>query len=295
LARRLLGFGMALKLCAGCERHVRERDELCPYCGETTSAKVRVPLSRATRSAMFAGVGLMVAAAVEAACGQAVYGAPVWVNPSDDAAVPKEASVDSASVSPEAGRVACFENLGDEVVGLPPTAYRDVCTSQDIADSEAACLASVHTSQTCVEWTKAHPGCARCLFGALSGDSPQATPLSALIPKTPDTLTPSVAACASLVLGRPECALPVARAAACVTGSCTNCGDERTRATCKAYAESTACRNAVETECSEAIRVGFARWDRICQGANQGATYTKVGTYLCGAPPVDGGADAGGD
>jgi hypothetical protein len=242
---------------------------------------------------MFAGAGLMVVAAVEVACGQAVYGAPVWIDPSD-AAVSKEASVDSAFAYPDAEKATCFENLGDEVVGLAPTAYRDVCTSQDIADAEVACFVSVHTAQACVDWAKAHPGCARCILGALPGESRQSTPLSALIPRTPDTLTPSLAACASLVLGRPECALPVARAAACVTGSCTSCKDEPTRATCNAQAESTACRNAVETECTEAIRTGVARWDRICQGANLRATYTKVATYLCGAPPA-GGLDAGGD
>lgn len=293
MPRRLLGFGMALKLCAGCERHVRERDELCPYCGETTSAKVRVPSSHATRSAMFAGVGLMVVAAVEGACGQAVYGAPVWIDPKDDAAVPNEASVDSAFAYPDAAKSACFENLGDEVIGLPPTAYRDVCTSQDIADAEAVCLVSVHTGQACSAWTGAHPSCARCLLGALRGELPTSTPLPALIPKTPDALTPSLAACAALVLGRPECALPVSRTAACVTGSCTTCEDDSTRATCKAQAEGTACRTPIEVECTEAIRTGFARWDRICQGANAGATYTKVATYLCGPPPA--GLDAGGD
>ncbi len=87
---------MSLRLCAACNRHVRESE--CPFCGATSSTPIPLPHSRATRAAMVFGAASMVTAI---ACGARtaegdggpgptptavpVYGAPV---PTPDATPP---------------------------------------------------------------------------------------------------------------------------------------------------------------------------------------------------------------
>lgn len=58
---------MALRLCAGCNRHVRTSESACPFCGDTTAAPLPSPVSRATRAAMVFGATVLVAGA-SAAC-----------------------------------------------------------------------------------------------------------------------------------------------------------------------------------------------------------------------------------
>ncbi|HQY63724.1 MAG: hypothetical protein IPF92_18555 [Myxococcales bacterium] len=112
---------MGLRLCASCNRHVRE--SLCPFCGDTESVPLPVPHSRATRAAMVFGTATMVTAiacggTVETADSGAapnpsptetaapVYGAPVDASPPPvdasrpdaspaDASPPKDAAPDS--------------------------------------------------------------------------------------------------------------------------------------------------------------------------------------------------------
>ena len=67
---------MALKLCGACERHVRESDATCPYCGSGKAAPVPAP-NRINRKAMAFAAVVLTTAAVESVSGCAVYGAPV--------------------------------------------------------------------------------------------------------------------------------------------------------------------------------------------------------------------------
>ncbi len=281
---------MALKLCAQCERHVREQDETCRYCGGSTYAKVRVPVSSATRRAMFAGASVIFVAAAEGACASAVYGAPVAPFDAADNVDASEASVPV----PDANPVACFENAGEGLRGVPPTAYRDVCTPQDLVDVEAACLFSAHGTKACADWTTAHPACGRCVFGPLSGEPADTTPLGALTPVGAQSIAPSLGSCAALAIGRPDCALPIAKSNLCEIASCSTCSVP-TKGACSAHA-SQHCSTPQSTECQKAIGAAFSRWEKQCQGSNLPSTFTKVATYLCGAPPADAGiADASGD
>ena len=176
---------MALNLCAHCERHVRERDETCPYCGGSTYAKVRAPVSSATRRAMFAGASVIFVAAAEGASECTVYGALIEPYDGNASLPPRRTPV------PDARALTCFEYAGEGFRGLAPTAHRDVCTPRDLADLEAVCLSPVHGTTACADWTSAHPACGRCVFGALPGESAETNPLGALIPNGYQSFAPN--------------------------------------------------------------------------------------------------------
>src|SRR5512143_775753 len=86
---------MKLYLCSGCDRHVRESDEACPFCG----ASARSPLvcdpsrraPRMSRAALVGGVGAA-AALLMANCSNATYGGPY--PPNDGGYVQPDTSVE---------------------------------------------------------------------------------------------------------------------------------------------------------------------------------------------------------
>lgn len=256
-----------------------------------------MPRSNATRRAMFAGASVVFVAAADGACSQAVYGAPGEPYPFSDGGAHDAADVPAArdtGLPPDANPLTCFVNAGEALRGLPPKANRDVCTPQDLVDVEAACLRDAHSSKACTDWTSAHPNCGRCIFGALPGESPDAVPLGALTPMDSQTLVASLGSCAAVVLGRPDCALPIARANLCRSGGCATCTGPA-KATCSSYADSQGCETVLTVECRKILRDSFAVWGSICQGASAASTFTKVAEYLCGAPYLDGGNDASRD
>jgi hypothetical protein len=214
-----------------------------------------------------------------------------------EAGAPVDAPVD-AFVPPtmDAGRDAapvCFVGGAVQLVGLPPTPYRDVCSGADLAEAEAACPADPHGT-ACAAWQAAHPACARCLFGALGADPPESTQLGVLLP-VGKTSIPNVASCAALAIGRPECALDAARASACSAASCPACASSAALAACRAYAATTVCTVAPSESCRTAIDQGEGTWDRVCRAANTGATFAKIGAFFCGAAPDAGASDSGSD
>ncbi len=59
-----------LRLCGSCDRHVRDGDDVCPFCGEADLAapRGRRPASRLSR-AKYVAFGVAVAAAAATGCG----------------------------------------------------------------------------------------------------------------------------------------------------------------------------------------------------------------------------------
>ena len=133
---------MSLRLCASCNRHVRESS--CPFCGATESLPLPVPHSRSSRAAMVFGTATMVTAI---ACGGTVetgdsgtgpsptptttnstapvYGAPVDASPppKDASPPPKDASPPPKDAAPDSPIAPAYGAPPDAAVppyGAPP-------------------------------------------------------------------------------------------------------------------------------------------------------------------------------
>lgn len=242
--------------------------------------------AKVTRTSTFLVAGLMVVAG-EAACSEALYGGP-----GDRVSPPVEAGPSATEVGPpmrQDAAVACYDPAPERLLGTAAPAHREACTSDDLQEVERLCFTNPHTSTACTDWRAAHAPCGACVFGA----GPATGPIGAMIPAGPGLLQPNLASCAAFVIGRPECALPAAKASACLTGACARCATVGERTTCRDYAGKNECRDLVDTDCQKAIDDGIGRWDSVCRGATPGATFAKVAFYLCGALP--GGSDAATD
>ena len=104
---------MALRLCAGCNRHVRTSESACPFCGDTTAAPLPSPVSRATRATVLvAGASAACSdsatttdagttdAAVDAQGPVAAYGGPPVDASALDSAVPDTGPVAAYGAPP---------------------------------------------------------------------------------------------------------------------------------------------------------------------------------------------------
>lgn len=246
-----------------------------------------------SRSVLFAGTALAIAAAAPAcSLSMPVYGGPGVDVPLEDASARDGRAPPVTTTTPPGSpdAAACFSSLGDKVKGSDPVAHRNLCDAQAIGEVERTCLTAVHGDVACKAWKDAHQECARCIFGPLDGEAAGSAPIGALIPSGPQSLMPNLGSCGALVLGRADCALPIAKASACTAGSCTACIGTVAKRDCEAFAE-TACVGTKERECDKALKDDFSVWASTCQGANLPATFTRVAYYLCGAPPLDAGTD----
>lgn len=178
---------------------------------------------------------------------------------------------------------ACYKE-GDAIglVGTAPTRTPGLCSTTQIADFEAVCLGSGSASAACTAAIAANRACARCLFGALTGDDASTTPIGAMVSVGADT-TPNIEGCAGLVLGRPECGLALAKANVCVSSACATCSASDDDA-CRSAAETRICLSTVDAACAAAVNAAAAFWAPTCKGANLSDTYRKVAQELCGAP-----------
>ena len=68
---------MKLFLCGGCNRHVKDTDSACPFCGDALgelACDTSRPVPRMSRAAVTILVGVGIAATATACAGQASYG-----------------------------------------------------------------------------------------------------------------------------------------------------------------------------------------------------------------------------
>lgn len=179
--------------------------------------------------------------------------------------------------------VACYEP-GDAIMlpGTPPTAAQSHCSEADLTGLRTACLGATSSAATCDAQLAANPACGRCVFGALPGENAATTPIPAVIPISDDSLAPNIAACAALVIGRPDCAAPLARKVSCTSSACATCVDQAAEDACTATAEAGVCSGTVDIGCTSAINAAQATWAPICRGVGFDDSYLKVGRYLCG-------------
>ncbi|HRG97221.1 MAG TPA: hypothetical protein PLR99_13300 [Polyangiaceae bacterium] len=281
---------MALRLCARCDRHVRD-GAACPYCGAHEARAVPSLPAGATRVAMLFGAGAMsVAAAAGVSC-SAVYGAPG--GPGWDAApatpLPEAAPlprVDSGGAVP---RDCYHESAALALVGVAPSVGAMRCSEPDALEFRAACLSNAATYEACSAVIEKNKPCARCLFGALPGTPADTTSIGAVVQTSDNDFAPNVWSCAALMLGLPECAVKVTRRAVCVSSSCARCAEAEQK-DCQGRATAGICRDTVDAACEAALAAGEARWKPVCEGATFDESYAKVAAFLCGAGP---GADAG--
>ncbi len=227
----------------------------------------------------------MVIGSIETAC-SVVYGAP----PSDagtwSSSEPEDASSrtpDASSRKPGAGGPrGCYEeDLALALQGTAPIRGAAMCTAPQIGEIERRCLNPMGTQGECDAYLPTNKACSRCVFGARSGDDPETTPIGALIPRSEVSVAPNTAACAALVLGKPECAVKAAAQAVCLSSACPSCATDATAsAECQRTAAAGICRGTVDLACDQAIRDRENERKATCVGATFTESYTKVATYL---------------
>ena len=172
------------------------------------------------------------------------------------------------------------------------------CTVPQITEFKTKCLGSGATG--CDAFIDTNKDCSRCIFGALKGDTPDTTPIPALLPVSDKSVTLNVQACAALAIGKPECAVPLAQELVCVESACSTCTVAADATKCNQEAAADICKDVVAAAkaCNTAITAARAQWTPICtEGTTFETTYPKLVNYLCGTggPSVDGGStDAGG-
>ncbi len=92
---------MKLFLCGGCNRHIKEADATCPFCGVGVrgalvgDSSIRVPRMSRTLMLTGAAVGAAVALAMVSCSGETYGGCPACPHP--DAFVPFDAPNETAS------------------------------------------------------------------------------------------------------------------------------------------------------------------------------------------------------
>ncbi|HRH00633.1 MAG TPA: hypothetical protein PLR99_30525, partial [Polyangiaceae bacterium] len=203
------------------------------------------------------------------------------------AAAPLDAQADElARPGPDAAPpAACY--VPDDALALTaaaPSLSPSICTAAQIVGAQTACLGPTSTAATCNAYLAANRACARCIFGALSGDVPATTPVGALIPVSDATVTPNIGACAALVIGRPDCALPISQQVVCTNSACATCPDTASDDACQGTASLGICAGLGDGACNAAVDATVGTWGPRCRGAAFNDTYLKVAAVMCGAP-----------
>lgn len=256
---------MALKLCSGCERHVRESDAACPYCGSAEKAKVPAQ-ARSNRKAMLFAAAVLTTAAVETVAGCAVYGAPVDCEEED-----------------------CGYSARCRYRELAPvgTSYlrpnSSICTEESYRAIFEACFRQ-GAGPECSSTALPRPECARCLIGPRPLENPADVAAGALLSFSP--LIVNTGGCAAVALGRPDCAGYLTEYDFRVAQSCGECSDPSSRFACRA-AEPAAMGGVsttgakVAAECIALRDQRRAEWEPVCVGATPVESVDKVARALC--------------
>ena len=233
---------------------------------------------------------------------QAGCSAPLEVSP-DAGTLPSATPDSSLPPPPDIGNInepppprSCYierDALG--LRGTVPSSGANKCSGRQIVDFKKTCIGG--TAGQCTAYINANKDCARCMLGALKGDTPEATPHPALLPIGRTIVTPNVVGCAALVLGRPDCAMKLTQHVVCTESACASCDPEE-GAECNSKAIAAICKTTVDDACESTVSAGQAQWEPICRGKTFDDTYPKVAAYLCGEGGAVGDAgatDAAGD
>jgi len=220
----------------------------------------------------------LVGAALVVACGSSGEGPPVG-----DGGVaspgPEDAAPPPAPPAPDAAPADCPREAGVVWIdGTSPVARPGLCTPAQI---DAALVACESVGAACEAFTRANEACARCVLGALPGDSDLfAIPVGALLPRSASARGANVESCAALALNRADCTVPLARHATCVATACATCSEGP--GTCEARAAAGLCAPFRDAACERDIAAREAEWGPLCRGATAAASRAKVVAFLCG-------------
>lgn len=259
--------------------------------------------SSAPRRPLPPGVAALLVLAVLAGCSSSTTTPPPPPRNPDsgagDAATPGDAALldssppsnDAAPPEREAGAVdagpivACYkEDDAFLLEGLAPSRSPSRCTTAVIKEAVGACLSATSTTAGCDAYIAANPECARCLLGGIDGDDFSKVPVGAIIPLSEVAVSPNVAACAALVIGRPECAVPVSKELVCTSTACSTCPAGASTSACQTQASAAICAGLGDAACNTAISASTAQWATVCRGTTFKDTFEMVGAVMCGAP-----------
>lgn len=194
-----------------------------------------------------------------------------------------------SGVKPDASASCYDEEAALAVKGTAPAAGTNKCTSGQIGEFKTKCLGAGATG--CDAFIEANKDCGRCIFGKLQGDTTDA-PMPALIPVSDDSVSPNIASCAALVIGRPDCAIKLTEQVVCTSSACSTCESDADDTACSAKASEGICKQTIDKACNDAVNAAAAQWQPICRGTAFDDTYVKVANYMCGAGGSS--TDAGG-
>lgn len=258
---------MALKLCSGCERHVRESDAACPYCGSAETAPVPAP-TRFNRKAMYFAAVVMTTAAAETVSCAALYGASVDCEV-EDCGYPRRCQ--SVPVS----------TVGEGPLVVP----NPVCTEPVYRRLVDACVRDPEAS-ACPSAAQARPNCARCIIGPRDLEPPESVSPGATLSLSP--LIVNTGACAAAMLGRLDCAASLTRYDARVANRCASCADPGSLSACRDDQRPTSSESGPtwerELECLDLRDLRRAEWEPACVGATPEETLDKTAHVLCFGP-----------
>ncbi len=193
---------------------------------------------------------------------------------------------DSEAGAFDAGPItACYDATEAFILeNAKPVRAPSLCTNAAIVEARTACLSPSSTKPGCDAFIAATKACARCVFGGLEDDDPAKVPVGAILPLSLTAVAPNVGACAALVIGRAECAVPVSRELVCVSTACATCPAGSSTTACHAQATDGICKGVGDAACSAAIDASSAQWLPQCSGTTFADAFDKVARVLCGAP-----------
>lgn len=189
---------------------------------------------------------------------------------------------------------ACYAEDGLlEINGIAPTKSSGKCSPSQLIDVDAKCISdTTATDADCQAYIAANENCARCVFGALDGDTEATVPMPALITVSEEgAILPNVYACAALVIGKPDCALKLTKQEVCLESACGLCEGDDGYSACRTEAATKACKDVMDATCTKAVEDAETQWTALCDGKDFDEAFKKVGTYMCGGASVDAGGD----
>ncbi|MBK8215076.1 MAG: hypothetical protein IPK71_15160 [Myxococcales bacterium] len=261
---------------------MRPDSQQCPFCGACVFAPVPAA-TRAHRAAIVLGVASAVLA-VESCSVVAVYGASggEWFDASRPA--PRDAAT---APRPPA---SCEQPAALLDLTAPPH-FAGVCSDETLVAISDACF---ERKPSCNDVLAANGACAACALGPYDRSGGSASQLGAIAYDESGEV--STYACAALVIGRHDCAIPAQRAVTCVTTACASCEPSQLPS-CEADARAGSCAPeiAAASSCLDLIVARRGEWLARCTGPTFRDGFLAVAHELCGAPASDGGLDAPGD
>jgi len=214
----------------------------------------------------------------------ALNGGNAGVGPSDAAS---PVVMDATAVVPLPPRPACYAGGGGTPSNLTgPAAHQNKCGSAEIAAFRDACMAGIGTP-ACVALRRSAATCSACILGA-TGDindhdfmvSPT-HPMGVLLIGAGNVNTMG---CAALASERYGCGWPLSMQQSCIESKCSKCDVAGDKDACRAHARVDGCAQFELPDCTGAMRLRKSVWEPICIGATPGESFTKVATFMCGAP-----------